>query len=174
MGSYIGLPESLGGSKAQVFSFVQNRLNNRINGWTFKFFNKGGKEVIIKSVVTALPNHAMSVYRLPKATVKKLTSAIAQFWWSTGGSAKGMHWKSWDKLCLYKDNGGLGFKDLTDFNPAMLGKQLWRVIEKPDTLFSRVLKERYYWNASPLELIRSYFPSYGWRSIIYARSLVSK
>ena len=51
-----------------------------------------------------------------------------------------MHWKSWDKLCVPKDNGGLGFKDLMDFNTAMLGKQLWRLIEKPNTLISRVLK----------------------------------
>ena len=77
-----------------MFGFVQERLNNMVNGWTFRFLTKGGKDVIIKSVVTALPNHVMSVYRLPKATVKKLTSAVAQFWWSLGGSTKGMHWKS--------------------------------------------------------------------------------
>ena len=61
-------------------------MNNRINSWIFKFFSKGEKEVIIKSVVTALPNHVMSFYRLPKATVKKLTSAVAQFWWSPRGT----------------------------------------------------------------------------------------
>ena len=174
MGSYLGLPESLGESKAQVFSFVQDRLNNRVNEWTFKLFTKVGKEVIIKSVVTALPNHVMSIYRLPKVIAKKLTSAVAQFWWSSGRSTKGMHWKSWDKLCVPKDTGGLGFKDLTNFNTAMLGKQLWRLIEKPNTLFARVFKGRYYMNASPVEPIRSYSPSYGWRSIIFARSLVSK
>ena len=43
-----------------------------------------------------------------------------------------------------------------------------------NTLFSRVFKGRYYRNASPLEPIRSYSPSYGWRSIVSARSLVSK
>ena len=79
MRSYLGLPESLGGSKVQVFGFVQDRLNNKVNGWTFRFFTKGGKEVIIKSVVTALPNHVMYVYRLPKTTVKKLTGDVAQF-----------------------------------------------------------------------------------------------
>ena len=126
--------------------------------------------MIIKSVVTALPNHVMSVYRLPKATVKKLTSAVAQFWWSPQGSTRGMHQKSWDKLSIHKDNGGRGFKDLTDFNTAMLGKQLWWLIEKPNTLF----KGRYCRNASPLEAIRSYSPSYGWRSIISSRSLVCK
>ena len=56
----------------------------------------------------------------------------------------------------------------------MIGKQLWRLIEKPNTLFSRVFKGRYYRHASPLEPIRSYSPSYGWRSIVSARSLVSK
>ena len=61
-----------------------------------------------------------------------------------------------------------------DFNTAMLGKQLWRLIEKPNTLFSRVFKGRYYRIASPLEPIRSYSPSYGWRSMISARSLVCK
>ena len=116
----------------------------------------------------------MSVYRLPKTTVKKLTCAVAQFWWSPGGSTKGMHWKSWDKLCVSKDNGGLGFKDLMDFNTAMLGKQLWRLIDKQNTPLSRVFKGLYYRNASPLEPIRSYSPSYGWRSIISARSLVCK
>ena len=66
MGSFLGLPENIGGSKIQVFSFVQERLANRINGWTFKFFSKGGKDVIIISVVMALPNHVMSCYRLQK------------------------------------------------------------------------------------------------------------
>ena len=130
--------------------------------------------MIIKSVVTALPNHVMSCYRLPKAAAKKLTSAVAQFWWSPGGSTRGLHWKSWDKVCIDKEEGGLGFKDITDFNTAMLGKQLWRLIEKPNTLFARVLKGRYYRNASTLEPIRSYSPSYGWRSIVSYRSLVSK
>ena len=43
MGYYLGLPESLGGSKTLVFGFVQDRLNNRVNGWTFRFFHQGGK-----------------------------------------------------------------------------------------------------------------------------------
>ena len=135
---------------------------------------KGGKEVIIKLVVTALPKHVMSCYRIPKLVTQNLKSAVARFLWSSGGNSRGMHWQSWDKLCPDKDDGGLRFKDLTDFNTEMLGKQLWRLIEKPHSLFSRIFKGRYFRNASPMEPIRSYSPSYGWQIIISARSLVSK
>ena len=76
--------------------------------------------MIIKSVITTLLNHTMSCYRLPKATAKKLTSAVAQFWWNHGGSTRGLHWNSWDKVCVSKEDGGLGFKDIIDFNTAML------------------------------------------------------
>ena len=79
MRSYLGIPENLGGSKIQVFGFINDRLNNRVNGWTFKFFTEGENEVIIKSVVTALPNHVISCFRIPKTVTKKLTSAVAHF-----------------------------------------------------------------------------------------------
>ena len=58
-----------------------------------------------------------------------------------------------------KDERGLDFKVLTDFNTAMFGKQFWRLIDKPNTLFSRVFKGQYLRNASPLEPIRSYSSS---------------
>lgn len=41
MGLYLGILENFGRLKTQVFGFVHNRLSNRANGWTFKFFTKG-------------------------------------------------------------------------------------------------------------------------------------
>lgn len=43
MGSYLGLPEQIHGSKTQVFSFVKDRLQKQINTWTAKFLSKSGK-----------------------------------------------------------------------------------------------------------------------------------
>ncbi|XP_019087439.1 PREDICTED: uncharacterized protein LOC109127304 [Camelina sativa] len=157
MGSYLGLPESLRGSKTKVFSFVRDRLQGRTTGWSAKLLSKGGKELMIKSVATAVPTFVMSCFRLPKTMTSKLTSAVANFWWSTSGqSGGGMHW------------------NVDALNSALLAKQLWRLIEAPDTLFARVFKGRYYRNSNPMEPIRSYSPSYGWRSITSVRSLVNK
>ncbi|KAG7585995.1 Reverse transcriptase zinc-binding domain [Arabidopsis thaliana x Arabidopsis arenosa] len=174
MGSYLGLPESMGGSKTKIFSFVRDRLQNRVNGWSAKFLSKGGKEVMLKSVAAALPTYVMSCFRLPKTITSKLTSAIAKFWWSSNGQTGGLHWLAWDKMCHSKANGGIGFRNVDDFNTALLAKQLWRLISVPDSLFAKVFKGRYYRKSDPMDPIKSYSPSYGWRSIVSARSLVNK
>ncbi|XP_010419024.1 PREDICTED: uncharacterized protein LOC104704676 [Camelina sativa] len=91
MGSYLGIPESLGGSRVQVFCYVRHRMNDRVNGWTAKFLSKGGKEVLQKSVALALPTHVMSCFKLPQGLTTKLTSAISNFWWSSNGKDRGFH-----------------------------------------------------------------------------------
>lgn len=38
--SYLGIPESLGGSKSKIFNYVHERLNDWISGWPVKFLLK--------------------------------------------------------------------------------------------------------------------------------------
>ncbi|CAA7014609.1 unnamed protein product [Microthlaspi erraticum] len=85
-----------------------------------------------------------------------------------------MHWLAWRKLCRHKTDGGLGFRVIEDFNTALLAKQLWRLMDNPESLFAKVFKGRYFRNSTPLDPIRSYSPSYGWQSIVSARPLVCK
>lgn len=93
MGTYF--PESLGGAKTQVFTFVREILQDKINGLTSKFLSKGDKEMLIKSVAAVLPTYVMSSIMLPKTITTKLTSAVAQYWWSSNGGQRGTHWIAW-------------------------------------------------------------------------------
>jgi len=38
----------------------------------------------------------------------------------------------------------MGFRDFSLFNQAMLGKQGWRLITRPDSLCAKVLKGKYF------------------------------
>jgi len=172
MGTYLGLPEKIHGSKAQVFAFVRDRLQTRVNTWSSKFLSKGGKEVLIKSQAKALPTYVMSCFLLPKAIYYKLNSAIANFWWSNKVESRGIHWIAWDQICSQLSDGGLGFRTLEEFNLALLAKQLWRLLRFVDSLFSRVLKGRYFRYCSPLEITVSNRPSYGWRSMLAAKDVL--
>ncbi|CAA7059560.1 unnamed protein product [Microthlaspi erraticum] len=83
MGMYLSIPEQLSGSKAQVFSYIQEQLNGNINSWSAKLLSKGGKEIQIKSVAQAFPTYVMFCFLLPKGIINKLCSAISRIWWST-------------------------------------------------------------------------------------------
>ena len=65
MGMYLGMPEKKCGSKTQVFAFVQERMNGRINNWSGKLLSRRGKQVQIKSVAQAFPSFVMACYLVP-------------------------------------------------------------------------------------------------------------
>lgn len=71
-----------------------------------------------------------------------------------------MHWLNWKNLCAPKTVGGLGFRSLIAFNKSLLAKQIWRVIQKPDSLMARVLKARYFKNSDIMKAGLSSNPSY--------------
>ncbi|KAH1032787.1 hypothetical protein J1N35_044961 [Gossypium stocksii] len=61
---------------------------------------------------------------IPLYTCDTLPKMMNSYWWgSRGDDRKELHWSSWDKLCVPKRVGGLGFCDLYCFNLTMPGKQ---------------------------------------------------
>lgn len=55
---------------------------------------------------------------------------------------------------------------------ALLAKQSWRLLTNANPLLTAVLKARYFKHSSVLEACRGYSPSYTWRSIWGAKSLL--
>ena len=126
----------------------------------------GGKEILIKSIAQAVSVFAMMVFKIPKNICKEMTSAISQFWWGNDNDQKRIHWQQWWKLCMLKEKGGIGFKDLLSFNSAMLAKQVWRLLSEPDSLCARVLRARYYADGKLLKAKMKSGCSYTWQSIL--------
>ena len=81
---------------------------------------------------------------------------------------------SWDKLCVHKLAGGMGFRKFHEFNLAMLGKQGWRLLQKPSSLVAQIFKARYYHSSSFLEANIGPNPSYVWRSVLASQELIRR
>ena len=115
----------------------------------------------------------MSIFLLPTFLISTIEKMMNSFWWGHGGpNNRGIHWMSWEKLSMHKNHGGMGFKDLTAFNLAMLGKQGWIFLTEPDSLVSRIYKAQYFPSQSYLTSNLGHNPSYVWRSILKARFIV--
>ncbi|XP_019190015.1 PREDICTED: uncharacterized protein LOC109184468 [Ipomoea nil] len=170
-GKYLGLPSFVGRNKKAAFSYIEDKIRQRILSWNKKLLSQAGKEVLLKSVAQAMPTFSMSVFLLPMGICTAIERTMNRYWWGSGNE-RGIHWKAWDKLCIPKKYGGLGFKELHAFNIAMLGKQAWRLLTKPDSLVSRVYRARYYPKGAFYDAKVGNNPSFCWRSIMAAQSMI--
>ena len=98
---------------------------------------------------------------------------MAKYWWkSSSKNNRGIHWKSWEKLTAHKSKGGMGFRNMHDFNLALLSKQGWRLLCRPNTLVAQIYKARYFSRGSFLSLDLGNNPSFIWRSIHATREII--
>lgn len=99
---------------------------------------------------------------------------MAKFFWGSDGLKRKIHWRNWASMCTPKCEGGMGFKDLTVFNEALLGRQGWRLVNGDNTLLGRVMKSKYYPNCSFLDSALGYSCSYSWKSIWGSKSIIKE
>lgn len=77
-------------------------------------------------------------------TLDVMISRMRSFWWAKKSKDHGLAMVAWDSLCTPKGMGGIGFRDLRLFNIALLGRQVWWLINNKDTLCYRVLSSKYF------------------------------
>jgi hypothetical protein len=141
---YLGLPSDVGRSKNGAFAYLRDRVWKCIQGWMEKILSGGGKEILIKSVIQAIPTYSMALFKLPRGLYQHITSLIRKFWWGSKKGERKTAWVSWDDMSMPKYKGGMGFRDIELFNLALLARQVWRILVESNSLSARILKAVYF------------------------------
>lgn len=142
VGKYLGLPEHFGRKKRDLFTSIVDKIQVKAGSWSNKFLSTAGKMVMLQSVLTPVPSHAMTCFTLPTSLCIRIKSALTRFWWDGSNGNRKVAWVSWAKMTQPKAKGGLNFKDFQSYNDAFLAKLSWRLIHHPSCLLSRILKGR--------------------------------
>lgn len=171
---YLGFPTPDGRMHKGKFQSLQSKMWKRVILWGENFLFSGGKEILIKSVLQAIPVYVMGLFKLPDSVCEDLTRISRNFWWGAENRKRKTHWKSWDCLTKPKNQGGLGFRDFKLFNQALLSRQAWRLIDNPDSLCARVLKAKYYPNGSLVDTSFSGCASPCWKAIEFGLALLKE
>ena len=77
--SYLGLLILIGRAKYQNFSFLNDRVWKKLQGWKCMLLSRTGKEVLIKVVTQSIPTYTMGVFQLPMKLCEELNSMCARF-----------------------------------------------------------------------------------------------
>ena len=110
----------------------------------------------------------MSCFKLPITLCNDIEQLICKFWWGNRGNQRKIHWTKWSTLCLPKDLGCMGFKELQKFNDAMFAKQVWRLLEDKTSLFHKFFKAKFFPNGSVFDA-KEDKGSFAWRIILKVR-----
>jgi ribonuclease HI len=143
------------------FQTIEERCVKRMVDWKERTLSQVAKEVLIKSVVQALPTYVMSVFKLPLGLCDSLEKQSRAFWWLP-------------RQCLIRSKryGGLGLKDMRCFNQALLAHQAMRLLTYPDSLCARVLKAKYFHHGNLHDMAPAAEASITWRAIEYGVELL--
>ncbi|KAL4571402.1 hypothetical protein LXL04_018161 [Taraxacum kok-saghyz] len=93
-----------------------------------------------KSVLGSLPIYNMSLFKVPMGVLKTLEQLRSRFFRGVDHGGNKMAWISWDKVCAFKEKGGLGVGSFYALNRALLFKWVWRFKSQPCAFWVTVVK----------------------------------
>lgn len=82
---YLGLSVMVGRNKKASFGKIKQRVWKRLQGWEGKLLSQPGQEVLIKSVIQAIPTYTMSCFKLLVTLCHKIEEMVRKFWWGQRG-----------------------------------------------------------------------------------------
>ena len=65
---YLGAPLFPSTKRSENFNYLVQQVDRRLTGWKMKTLSWAGRNILIKSVVQAVPTFSMSAFDVPKQT----------------------------------------------------------------------------------------------------------
>uniref|UniRef100_A0A803QEG0 Reverse transcriptase domain-containing protein n=1 Tax=Cannabis sativa TaxID=3483 RepID=A0A803QEG0_CANSA len=169
---YLGLPLFRSKQKDADFNFIQYNLTSKLQGWKAKLLSKAGRATLIKSVGLSLPMYAMQTTKLSNRLVTRIDGMVCDFWWGFEKGNHGLHLKAWDKLCLPKSRGGLGFRKTKEMNLAFLAKWGWNLLTGSQSLCCRILEAKYLKGKELFHCKYKDSDSWFWKNVVKATNIL--
>ena len=143
LGKYLGFPLKHKGTGRNQYNFVVDRIISKLAGWKSKLLSFASRTVLVKWVMTAIPNYVMQGIDLPSHLCSKIDKINRDFLLGSTEEKRKLHLVGWSKVIKSKEGGGLGIQAARAKNIAMLAKLNWRLYQEKDLLWVKVLLNKY-------------------------------
>lgn len=144
IGKYLGFPIRHKGAPRNQYNFIAERVMNKLAGWKAKFLSFASCAVLVKLVMSAIPNYIMQGVALSMHLCNKLDKINRDFLWGSSSEKRKLHLVGWSKIIKPKKEGGIGIQAARAKNIALLSKLNWRMYHEKNTPWEKVMINKYY------------------------------
>ncbi|GKV47185.1 hypothetical protein SLEP1_g54104 [Rubroshorea leprosula] len=138
---YLGMPVGGNPGTKKLWEPVVNKFRTKLAVWKSALLSFGGRITLLNS---------------------------RDFLWGGAELKRKIPWVSWEVVCRSKEKGGLGVMDLRRRNWALLGKWWFKLGEGGESLWKRVVWDKYYGGRREMDIraVESVRMSRIWRDVI--------
>ena len=113
---YLGMPLGTLYKTASIWNPILERMEKKLLGWKQLYLSKGCRLTLLKSILSSLPTYYLSLFIVPKAVVVRLERIQRNFLWGSSVECFKYPLVAWENVCLPRELGGLGIRNLVSFN----------------------------------------------------------
>ena len=140
---YLGLPLTDRRLWTHDWQPMMEKVESRLCRWQGRLLSRGGRLILVKTVLFALLTHFMSVFQMPAGVLWRLEGIMRRFFWLGTDTVRGGALVAWGLVCRPLSDGGHGIRHLHHNNVALLCKWIARVMKYADDTLSHFLHEIY-------------------------------
>ncbi|CAN1163715.1 Putative ribonuclease H protein At1g65750 [Linum perenne] len=144
LGKYLGVPILHERTTRFTYQEIIDRLDQRLSGWKARSLSLAGRVTLAQSILTAIPAYAMQTSVLPASTCEAIDKRIRDFVWGSTADARKIPLIAWDRICLPKEQGGLGLRMARELNRAYMTKLAFIFFQQADLLWVKILQNKYF------------------------------
>ncbi|GAV92363.1 zf-RVT domain-containing protein, partial [Cephalotus follicularis] len=115
---YLGLPLITSRLTKQDCAPLMEKIMARANSWVSKSLSYAGRLQLIQSTLASMQVFWASTFLLPVAIIKDCERTLRRFLWGGSGNSHKHSLVKRSKVCLPRQEGGLGIKSLKSWNQA--------------------------------------------------------
>ncbi|XP_062081350.1 uncharacterized protein LOC133786265 [Humulus lupulus] len=167
---YLGIPISSKKISAEECEMLVEKMTLRIRTWSSRNLSYAGRVVLINSVFLTISSYWSQIMILPKGVLQKINAICRAFLWKAESKFLGPGLVGWETLCKSKREGGLGFRNVLEWNKEAIGNYIWAVATKQDNLWIKWVHHVYLGTADWWSYEAPSASSWYWKQIVNVKN----
>ncbi|OMO53258.1 reverse transcriptase [Corchorus capsularis] len=140
IGKYLGFPISHKAPSKANYSFIVDKINQKLAGWKTRLLSHAAKTTLINSSITATAGYYMQAAAFPVSTLNDIDRAARNFLWGSTNDSRKLHLINWIWSPTSLWVSVFRNKYLACKRERKYGSPLWRRISKASGLLKDGIK----------------------------------